>query len=99
MYVPMCMGLCMYVCIYVCMEVGTKSCLLFFLRKYKYICNQFYAYYVDILYKFQIIFLQSLHYQHTLPSLRETQFAGRAELLADASGLFTHTMLHRLIIH
>jgi hypothetical protein len=105
MYVRMyaCTCICMYVFMCVCMYEGRYKIMppIFFLRKYKYtrICNEFYAYNVDILYKFEVIFLQSLHYQHTLPPLRETQFAGRAELLADVSGLFTHAMLHRIVIH
>jgi hypothetical protein len=93
----------MYVFMYVCMYEGRYKIMppIFFLRKYKYthICNEFYAYYVDILYKFEVIFLQTLHYQHTLPLLRETQFSGRAEFLADALGLFTHAMLQRIMIH
>ena len=44
-----------------------------------------------ILDKFEIIFSQILlHNQHTFPPLRQTLYAGRITLLAEASELSTH---------
>ena len=45
-----------------------KQCLLFFLRNCHYNYNKIHISHGYILYKFQIIFWHSLHYQHTFPT-------------------------------
>jgi hypothetical protein len=49
-----------------------------------------------MLYKVEIVFSQSLQYQHTFPPLLETLYAGRLQLFAGVSQLFTYAVVLRL---
>ena len=50
-------------------------------------------------YRVEIIFSQSLHYQHTfLPPMSETQYAGRVKHYAEASEFFTHAVFQLVVL-
>jgi hypothetical protein len=55
-----------------------------------YVCDGY------VLYKVEIVFPQSLQYQHTFPPLLGTLYAGRLQLFAGVSQLFTYAVVLRL---
>jgi len=72
-------------------KVGKKvTSSIFFLTNCNYSYNEVYKYHKHILYKVDIIFPQSL-----LPLVRETLYAGRVKLYAEASELLTHAVSAR----
>jgi len=69
-----------------------------FLRNCNYTSNEFYVYRGYILYKIEIVFPHTVHFENNFSSLRETLCAGRVKLVAEASERFTHAVLPLIVV-
>ena len=82
-------------------KVDTTVILLFLLlRNYVYCYDEIYLLHITYFrHRVEIFFPQSHHYQHTfLPPLSEKQHAGRVNLYAKESEIFTHAVFHLVIL-